>query len=81
MSRYAVRWVDHARDQRDDLPADARRALDATLRLLSVDPRGHGTYDKNTEQWTAPFGGFGILLYSIEERWIIITVLRVSWAG
>jgi hypothetical protein len=38
MAAYAVRWVDYARDQRDALPDEARRELDAALRRLVVDP-------------------------------------------
>jgi hypothetical protein len=82
MAAYAVRWVDYARDQRDALPAEARHELDVALRRLVADPRAYGTYSKHEDQWTATFGdGWGVILYTIEDRWITITVLRVTWAG
>jgi len=79
---YAIRWVDYARDQREALPAGARGELDAALRMLAADPRAPGTYSEREEQWTTPFGGgWGVVLYSIEERWLMVTILRVTWAG
>jgi hypothetical protein len=82
MPRYTVRWVTYAEQQRDALPADARRKLDTLLDLLTADPRRYGTYSKREDQWTATFGdGWGVILYTIEERWITITVLRVTWVG
>lgn len=81
MARYTVRWLTYAEHQRDTLQSDARRELDALLDRLTADPRRDGSYDKTTEQWTAAFGGYDILLYSIEDRWITITVLRITWLG
>ncbi|KJE24447.1 hypothetical protein FF36_01177 [Frankia torreyi] len=80
MTVHGVRWVDYARDQRDSLPAEARTALDIALRRLVEDPRGHSTYRKRDNQWTATFSdGWGLIVYTIEDRWITITVLRVTW--
>jgi mRNA-degrading endonuclease RelE of RelBE toxin-antitoxin system len=79
MARYAVRWVTHAEQQRDSLPPDARAALDQLLDLLTADPRRHGTYSKSDDLWTAPFGPYGLVAYTIEDNLITITVLRVIW--
>jgi hypothetical protein len=82
MSTYTVRWVTYAEQQRESLPADARPELDKLLDLLTVDPRGHGIYSKREDQWVATFGdGWGLVIYIIEDRWITITVLRVTWVG
>ncbi|WP_239308200.1 MULTISPECIES: type II toxin-antitoxin system RelE/ParE family toxin [unclassified Frankia] len=82
MATYAVRWVDYAREQRDSLSAEARHQLDTALGRLVADPRAHGIYSKPEDQWTATFGdGWGVILYTIEDRWITITVLRVTWVG
>ncbi|WP_322762203.1 hypothetical protein [Frankia sp. Cr2] len=62
------------------MPAEGRRELDALLDRLAADPRRHATFDKRTELWRAVFG-YGLLTYSIEEKWITITVLRVTWIG
>ncbi|CAO5246783.1 hypothetical protein [Frankia sp. AgKG'84/4] len=79
MAIYAIRWVDHAREQRDSLPPEARAMLEEALRTLVRGPRS-GTYDKRSDQWTASFDrGRGVILYTIEERWFTITLLRVVW--
>ncbi|WP_131764894.1 hypothetical protein [Candidatus Protofrankia californiensis] len=80
MARYTIRWVTYAEQQRDTLPAEGRRELNALLNRLADDPYRHGTYDKRTELRRAVFG-YGLLTYSVEERWITITVLRVTWIG
>ncbi len=54
MARYTIRWVTYAEQQRDSLPAEGRRELDALLDRLADDPRRHGTYDKRTERRTVP---------------------------
>jgi hypothetical protein len=50
------------------------------LDRLATDPRKPGTYNKDTRLWAAAFG-YGILIYSVEERWITVTALRVTWVG
>jgi hypothetical protein len=80
MAVHGIRWVDYARDQRDGLAAEARAALDTALRRIVEDPRSHSTYRKRDDQWTATFGDdWGLIVYTIEDRWITITVLRVTW--
>ncbi|WP_261566885.1 hypothetical protein [Frankia gtarii] len=79
MARYTVRWLTYAEHQRDNLLPTGRRELNRLLDRLTADPRLQGTCDKNSEQWTVAFGRHGILLYTIEDRWITITVLRVTW--
>ncbi len=54
MPAYAIRWVDHAREQRDSLLPEARAMLDEALHDLVRDPRS-GIYDKRADQWTASF--------------------------
>ena len=50
------------------------------LDLLATDPRA-GYYDDTNDQWSVTFGELGIILYTIEDRWRTITVLRVTWIG
>lgn len=77
--RFAVRWVTHAEVQRDALPTDARAGLDELLDQLTADPR-QASYDPERDEWSATFGP-GLLLYTIEDQWATITVLRVLWPG
>ncbi|WP_250287111.1 MULTISPECIES: type II toxin-antitoxin system RelE family toxin [unclassified Frankia] len=81
MARYTVRWLTYAEQLRDSLPPAGRRELDQLLDQLTADPRQHSTCDKYSEQWTAAFGAYGVLLYSIEDNLHTITVLRVTWSG
>ena len=77
-----MRWVTYAEQQRESLPEDARRKLNKLLDLLAVNPRGHGTYSKRDDQWIATFGdGWGLVIYTIEDRWITITVLPTRYLG
>ncbi len=80
MARYTIRWVTYAEQQRDTLPAAGRRELDRLLDSLAADPRAPDTYNKDTRLWAAAFG-YAILIYSIEERWATVTVLRATWVG
>ncbi|AEH08129.1 MULTISPECIES: hypothetical protein [Protofrankia] len=80
MARYTIRWVTYAEQQRDTLPSESRHDLEALLNRLINDPRRQGTYDKRTELWRTVFG-YGLLTYSIEDRWVTITVLRATWIG
>ncbi len=80
MARYTIRWVTYAEQQRDALPSEGRRELDVLLNRLVDDPYRQSTYDKRTELWRAVFG-YGLLTYSVEDRWVTITVLRVTWIG
>lgn len=82
MARYTVRWVTYAEQQADSLTPPARHALDETLAVLRADPRRHGDYSPTRDQWSTHFGdGWGVILYTIEDRWATVTVLRVTWAG
>ncbi|WP_131769402.1 hypothetical protein [Candidatus Protofrankia californiensis] len=56
MARDIIRWVTYAEQQRDALPSEGRRDLDALLNRLADDPYRQGTYDKRTELWRAVFG-------------------------
>lgn len=79
--RYTVRWVSDAARQRDDLPRPAHEQLLVALDLLADEPRA-GYYDDTNDQWSVTFGELGklgIILYTIEDRWRTITVLRVMW--
>ncbi|WP_250285311.1 hypothetical protein [Frankia sp. CiP1_Cm_nod2] len=78
MARYTIRWVTYAEQQRDTLPPEGRHELDALLNRLVDDPYRQGTYNKRTELWRAVFG-YGLLTYSIEDRLLTITALRVTW--
>ncbi|WP_239331616.1 hypothetical protein [Frankia sp. CiP3] len=81
MVRYTARWVTYADEQRRSLSADARQTLDDKLALLCTAPRRYGDYSPTRDQWSTHFGdGWGVVLYTIEDRWNMITVLRVSWA-
>ncbi|MCK9893692.1 hypothetical protein [Frankia sp. AgB32] len=81
MPAFAARWVDHAREQRGSLPVNPRARLDEMLHQLLRDPR-IGTCDKRTDQWTTSYDrGRGVILYTIEGRWLTLTVLRVLWLG
>jgi hypothetical protein len=72
--------VTYAEQQRDTLPAAGRRELARVVGLLAADPRQPGTNNKDTRLWAAAFG-LGILIYSIEEEWATVTVLRATWVG
>lgn len=76
-----IRWLTFAEAQRDSLPALARQELFEVLDLLSSDPRDHGVYDDTHDQWSATFGHLGVVLYTIDEPWMMLTVLRVIWVG
>ena len=78
--RYTVRWASYAARQRDDLPRPAHEQLLVALDLLATDPRA-GYYDDTNDQWSVTFGELGIILYTIEDRWRTIAVLRVMWIG
>ncbi|WP_242605664.1 hypothetical protein [Frankia sp. Cppng1_Ct_nod] len=69
----------YAEEQRDVLPGVARRELHLLLDVLTADPQRHGTYSKREDQWSASMSPFGVMLYTVEERWLTITVLRVLW--
>lgn len=81
MARFAIRWVTYAEQQRDVLSPTARGELDRLLDQLTADPYRCGTYSKREDQWSATFGSTGVILYTIEDQWITVTVLRVLWVG
>jgi len=78
---FAVRWLTYAEQQRDAVPIRARRDLVTLLDQLSTEPRERGVYDEDHDQWSATFGDLGMVLYTIDEHWATLTVLRVVWIG
>jgi hypothetical protein len=81
MPRYTVFFSGLAQRQRDGLPPAGQRGLEKALERLAADPRGRGTWDGEADVWTADFGARGLLLYSVDDSWITMTVLRVTWVG
>jgi mRNA-degrading endonuclease RelE of RelBE toxin-antitoxin system len=80
-SRYTVRFVTHAEEQRQALPPAGRQALELKVRELEEDPFRDAEHKAADDSWTSTFGEWGVILYVVGERIVTVTVLRVTWVG
>lgn len=76
MPRYAPIWVEFARQQYDDLPADMRGAVARRVAQLLEDPTGasDAVYNESWDQWSVPLEDDGFLFYAVvpDRRRVIL---------
>lgn len=78
MALYSPVWMEIARIQYAELPSDLKQSFDAVFAAILDDPKGGGSYDKATDQWTAVFGeGRGLLTYAVNDDFVKVLVLRI----
>ncbi len=78
MALYAPVWMEIARVQYAELPNDLKQSFDAVFAAILDDPKGGGSYDKATDQWTALFGdGRGLLTYAVNDDFVKVIVPRI----
>jgi hypothetical protein len=77
---YPIEYSWAARAQADSLSAAGKRALAEAIEQLGRDPwQGHRVPGYPPEFHTWPFGDWGLVVYVIHERRVI--VLDIIWAG
>lgn len=79
MARYSPVWLEIARAQYDDLPAEIRELVDARLTQLLEEPKlARAAYDEPTDQWTTTYGaGSGLIVYAVVDEHRRIIILRL----
>jgi hypothetical protein len=78
-SPYRLLWLEIAERQYLDLPNDMRELVDQHLALLESDPAGlpDAIYDSASDQWSAPIGERGLMLYAVVPGPATVIVLRL----
>ncbi|BBX82180.1 hypothetical protein [Mycolicibacterium aubagnense] len=78
MARYEEQWSDVPVEQYNSFPLQVQSEIRAKLELILDDPHGNGSYDKDTDQWTAVFGsrGTGLIVYVVSDVFVRVTFLR-----
>ena len=78
-SPYRLLWLEIAERQYLDLPDDTRALVDERLALLESDPAGlpDAIFDSASDQWSAPIGEHGLMLYAVVHEPTIVIVLRL----
>lgn len=79
MARYRVRYVSYAAEQLSQLPRSLRTAFDARVEDLKDDPYVAGDYDEATGSYSTTFGEAGIILYTVSDEIVTVTIIRVNW--
>jgi mRNA-degrading endonuclease RelE of RelBE toxin-antitoxin system len=79
MARYRVRYVSYAAEQMSQLPRSLRTAFDARVEDLKRDPYVAGDYDERTGSYSTTFGEAGIILYTVSDEIVTVTIIRVNW--
>lgn len=79
MARYGQVWLEIARAQYADLPAEDRRQVDDRLEQLLEEPRlSRSAYDEPTDQWTTSYGdGAGLIVYAVVDERQRVIILRL----
>jgi hypothetical protein len=81
MPRYELVWAEYAREQYESLRQAPRRAVAALTSEIRADPTGRGSYDQETDRYSADFVGEGVaglVLYLVGERRPRVVILRVT---
>ena len=78
-SPYRLLWLEIAERQYLDLSGDTRALVDERLALLESDPAGlpDAIYDSASDQWSAPIGEHGLMLYAVVHEPATVIVLRL----
>ena len=78
-SPYRLLWLEIAERQYLDLPDDTRALVDEHLALLESNPAGvpEAIHDSASDQWSAPIGEQGLMLYAVVHEPATVIVLRL----
>ncbi len=78
-SPYRLLWLEIAERQYLDLPDDTRALVDERLAQVEFDPAGlpDAIYDSASDQWSAPIGERGLMLYAVVHEPATAIVLRL----
>ena len=79
MARYRVRYVSYAAEQLSQLPRSLRTAFDVEAEDLKRDPYVAGDYDEHTGSYSTTFGATGIILYTVSDEIVTVTIIRINW--
>ena len=77
--RHRTVWQEIAERQYLDLPDPVREMLDPLLARLEHTPTGvlGAVYDEPSDQWSAPFGETGLILYAVVPDRATAIILRI----
>ena len=78
-SPHRLLWLEIAEGQYLDLPDDTRALVDELLAQLESEPTGlpDAIYDSASDQWSAPIGEHGLMLYAVVPEQATVIVLRL----
>jgi len=78
-SPYRLLWLEMAERQYLDLSDDTRALVDDHLTLLESNPASlpDAIYDSASDQWSAPIGEQGLMLYAVVHEPATVIVLRL----
>ena len=78
-SPYRLLWLEIAERQYLDLPDATHPLVGELLAQLESDPAGlsDAIYDSASDQWSAPIGEHGLMLYAVVHEPTTVIVLRL----
>jgi hypothetical protein len=79
MARSRVRYVSCTDEQLSQLPHSLRTAFDAKVEDLTRDPYVTGDYNESIGSYSTTFGEAGIILYTVSDEIVTVTIIRVNW--
>jgi plasmid stabilization system protein ParE len=79
MSASRMVWLEIAEREYLDLPDQARDAVDQLLTQLEQTPTDlpAAAFDEPSDQWSAPFGDLGLVLYAVVRDRATVIILRI----
>ncbi|MGH4013396.1 MAG: hypothetical protein ACRDSL_05575 [Pseudonocardiaceae bacterium] len=79
MPRYRAIWLEIAREQYTNLPAEIQRQSDTRVEELLENPRqSRSDYDARTDQWATTYGGgAGLVVYAVVHERATLIILRL----
>ena len=79
MPAHRVVWLEIAERQYLDLPDPARDQVDQLLTQLEQTPTDlpGAVFDQPSDQWSAPFGDLGLMLYAVVPDRATVIILRI----
>jgi hypothetical protein len=79
MARYRVRYVSYADERLSRLSHSVRTAFDARVEDLKDDPYVAGDYNESIGSYSTTFGEAGIILHTVSDEIVTVTIIRVNW--
>lgn len=73
---YQIRMVTYAQELYGSLTPEGRAATDRALARIAGNPQA-GDFNAETCTWTWSDRDV-VILYSIEDEWVVVTVLRIA---